>query len=227
MPRIALKPKGPKMFRSLYTRYKNELEQTHTTPDTYLDLPATYREGLSMVDPEAWQMEIGGQVQHPQTIRMRDLQALPQITQNRRLVSAEGWTFRAEWGGIPLFQLVEQIRPDPQATLLRQTSMNGQVEFLPLAAALQNRALLCYNANGKPLSPLHGGPLRLLIFDRYSYKGMAQLARLDFVSAKEETPGFWETRGYPADGQIEPGKYYAFDLKKMRPVPQDGEVTIY
>lgn len=216
------------MFRSLYTRYKDELQPTGTTPANTLDMPATYLEGLVNVDPTQWKLDVSGMVVKPRTLTMADLEALPKVTQNRRIVSIEGWSYRAEWAGIPLHHLVEEVKPQAAATLIRQVNLMGQEEFLPLSVALQNRALLCFGINGKKLLPLYGGPLRLLVFDRYSYKGMTQLAKLEFVSADAETPGFWQQHGYPSDGLIEPGRYYyAFDLKKLRPVPQAGEVTIY
>jgi DMSO/TMAO reductase YedYZ molybdopterin-dependent catalytic subunit len=215
------------MFRSLYTRFQDELQPRPDQPDRPLDWPATYGEGLVAVQADQWALEIGGLVDKPRSLSLAELKKLSQITQNRRLVSADGWTVRTEWGGISLQSLVEWVRPAMRATLLRQENLSGHVEFIPLADCLKSRALLCFNVSGKPLPALYGGPLRLLVFDRFSYKGLGQLARLDFVPPDQETPSYWEQKGYAKDGQIEPGKYYAFDLKKFRPVPAPGEVTIY
>lgn len=215
------------MFRSLYTRFQDELQPKQEGSQAVLDWPATYADGLVMLKPEAWHLEVGGHLEKSRQYTLAELRNLPQVTQNRRIVSAEAWTYRTEWAGIPFHHLVEQVRPASHATVLKQTDLSGHVEYLPLQDALKSRAMLCYGVSGKPLSPLYGGPVRLLVFDRYCYKGLTQLARLDFIAPEEEGKGFWQERGYSADGSIEPGKYYAFDLKRARPIPQPGEVTIY
>jgi DMSO/TMAO reductase YedYZ molybdopterin-dependent catalytic subunit len=214
------------MFQSLYRKTKG-IQQGNMVSDPLRDWPATYSGGIQLVDYDTWTLQVGGHVAMPRTFTLAELKNFLLLTQNRRIVSAEGWTYRSEWEGFMLHQLVEKVKPEPTATILRQENLCGHVEYVPIAAITQGRSLFCFSESGKRLTPLYGGPLRLLFFDRYSYKGLGQLARLDFITPEEEEPGFWQKKGYPADGQIIPGKFYAFDLKRHRPVPSAGEVTIY
>lgn len=187
--------------------------------------PASYQHGGLVAFPKTWQVEVGGDVATPQTLTLETLATFPLSNQYRRIISIEGWSYRSRWEGIQLRHLVNHVRPAPGAQFIKQTNASGHVECLPLAVALSGEAILCTREAEKPLTALHGGPLRLLVFDRYCHKGLGQLTKLEFVSA--ECAGFGETLGYPADGKIKPGRFYAFDLKTFRPVDQPGEVTGY
>lgn len=214
------------MFHNLYHEKQQRQQYAHLS-DKLLDLPASFYDGFDPKPFPGWSLTVDGHVQTPRNYQEHQLKSLPQITQNRRLVSADGWTYRTEWMGIPLQHLVEAVKPTAQGTWLRQENLTGDISYLPLQELLRGRPLLCVAVGNQPLPPVYGGPLRLLVFDRYSYKGLGQLCKLSFVSQDELTPESWQQRGYTQEGTLVPGRYYAFDLKRFRPVPQPGEVTIY
>jgi DMSO/TMAO reductase YedYZ molybdopterin-dependent catalytic subunit len=53
---------------------------------------------------------------------------------------------------------------------------------------------VAHSYDGAPLPPEHGGPVRMLVPQRYFYKSAKWLRGLKFVT--EDEPGFWKTRGY-------------------------------
>ncbi len=59
---------------------------------------------------------------------------------------------------------------------------------------MDDDVLVAHRANGAPLPPEHGGPVRMLVPRRYFYKSAKWLRGLKFVP--EDEPGFWEVRGY-------------------------------
>lgn len=215
------------MFHSLYNQSGGAL----THPDhaeksgdkTFLDWPASYLDGFESFDADHWQLEIGGLVDKPVQFSLKDFAGFTRIQQNRRLVFADGFTYRATWEGFVIQELLHRVSPNPEAQYLVQTSLSGQVECLPLKDLYNQRALFCLRVNGKSLPTLYGGPLRLLVFDHYAHKGLGQLARLDLVA--EEVPGYFACKGYASDGLIAPGDYYASDLKSMQTVKSAGEIT--
>ena len=166
---------------------------------------------------------------------------LPKVTQSRRIISAQGWTQRAEFQGVLLKSVYEDLQsrfPEKFSALqepsgwLQQTNFCGAEEWLPLAEALSQKALLCTHLNGTPLSPLQGGPLHLRVFHCYEHKGLPQLQRLCFwPQAHADLPkkqlGFWGERGYEPAGSIVPGNYFALDLGQTRPVNRPAEVIDY
>ncbi|HIG17927.1 MAG TPA: hypothetical protein EYQ31_11975 [Candidatus Handelsmanbacteria bacterium] len=65
---------------------------------------------------------------------------------------------------------------------------------LSLEDATTEDVLLAYELQGQPLPLEHGGPLRLLVPQRYAWKSAKFLRRLEF--RVEDAPGYWEQRGY-------------------------------
>ena len=57
--------------------------------------------------------------------------------------------------------------------------------------------MLAYEAEGAPLTPEHGYPLRLLVPSRYFWKSAKWLRGLEFSDV--DKPGFWEGYGYHND----------------------------
>jgi len=48
------------------------------------------------------------------------------------------------------------------------------------------------------LTPDHGGPVRTVVPQRYSWKGAKWIRRIELVA--EDRPGFWELNGYHNEG---------------------------
>lgn len=215
------------MFHSLYNR---SLPATATQPDknggvdkTFLNWPANYLDGFQAFDPDHWKLEIGGLVERPQEFTLKDMNSFTRIQQNRRLVFADGWTYRAPWEGFVLQELMHRVMPKAEAKFLIQTNLSGHVECLPLKDLYAQRARLCLRVNGKALPTLYGGPMRLMVFDRYAHKGLGQIVKLEL--SEEEVPGHFADKGYDPAAQIEPGNYYAADLKLVQTIKTPGEVT--
>jgi DMSO/TMAO reductase YedYZ molybdopterin-dependent catalytic subunit len=73
-------------------------------------------------------------------------------------------------------------------------SYGGYTTNLPLADLLDGQAWVAYEYNGKPLTPEHGGPARLLVPHLYFWKSAKWVRGLQLTT--KDDPGFWETAGY-------------------------------
>jgi DMSO/TMAO reductase YedYZ molybdopterin-dependent catalytic subunit len=62
--------------------------------------------------------------------------------------------------------------------------------------------------NAEPLSLARGKPIRLMIFDRYQFRGVKALAKIEVVH--EYRPGAWVKYGY-TDATIQPFPHLAID----------------
>ena len=78
----------------------------------------------------------------------------------------------------------------------------------PLAALEDEEALLAYEADGEPLTPEHGWPLRLVIPKRYFWKS-AKWLRGSSCSTTT-SPGFWERLGYHNEADYWKEERYGF-----------------
>ncbi|MEB3286407.1 MAG: molybdopterin-dependent oxidoreductase [Vampirovibrionales bacterium] len=194
--------------------------------------PATYRfGGLQNLKPEEWSLNTTGMIEKPTRFVYRNILALPQSTQERRWISPDGWSIKASWQGVLLEELVKRIHPEflrpeflkPEFSDLgniwiNQENAQGEKEHMLLKDLIEGKALLCHKVNGQPLPWLYGGPVALMVFDRYNYKGLGQISELCFEETAPERPSRHKLKGYPEDGAIAAGDYYAFDLQAFRPL---------
>jgi hypothetical protein len=97
-----------------------------------------------------------------------------------------------------LSDVLNAARPTPDARFVRCASGRGHDTTLPLATALQATLLATHVDLGDglaPLAPGHGGPLRGVTRERYFYKSVKWLRRIECLV--DDRLGFWErTAGY-------------------------------
>jgi DMSO/TMAO reductase YedYZ molybdopterin-dependent catalytic subunit len=216
------------MFHSLYHRSAGTLapkieQDDHTIDRTFLHWPACYRDGFRAFDPDHWELEVSGLVERPHKFTLKELNGFTRIQQNRRLTFADGWAYRTTWEGFVVQELLHRVAPKPQARFLIQTSLAGHVECIPIKDLYAQRSLFCMKLGGKALPAMYGGPVRLMVFDRYAHKGIGQLAKLEL--SDHEIPGHYASLGYDPNAAIQPGDYYASDLKTIQSVSGSGEIT--
>ena len=84
----------------------------------------------------------------------------------------------------------------------------GYTANLPIEALRDEGVLLAYEAEGAPLTPEHGYPLRLLVPSRYFWKSAKWLRGLEFTDV--DRPGFWEGYGYHNDADPWQEERYGF-----------------
>jgi len=126
-----------------------------------------------------WQLEVEGMVANPGSFSLADLRAFPARSQLTHLACEEGWSFIAEWIGVPLSHVLNLTGTLPEARYVVYFSMQsrwwGSVD---MADALHPQTLLTYGMNGGDLPVGHGGPLRLRVPRQLGYKSVKYITRL-------------------------------------------------
>ncbi len=165
---------------------------------------------IPLIDPAAYELEVGGLVRTPLRLTLDEIKARPAITVpvamecggngrahlSPRPISApwhEEAIGCAEWTGTPLKPLLEEagVLDDAIEILFsgHDRGIDGGVEHdyersLPVEEALREDVLLAYEMNGGPLPPQHGFPLRLVVPDWY---GMASVKWLRAITAIDQS----------------------------------------
>ena len=107
----------------------------------------------------------------------------------------------AEWGGTPLWPLLEEAGLADGVVEVLFTGLDRGVEggeaqdyerALPIAEA--EHALLAWEMNGAPLPPQHGFPLRLVVPGWYGMQNVKWLARITLL--EEPFTGYQNAVGY-------------------------------
>jgi DMSO/TMAO reductase YedYZ molybdopterin-dependent catalytic subunit len=125
--------------------------------------------------------------------------------------------FDTTFRGVHWSELAKLVRPRPSARLVKPKpsarfvvahAEQGFTANVPLAAIEDEHALLAYEADGEPLTPEHGWPLRLVVPHRYFWKSAKWLRGLELLDHDE--PGFWERYGYHNDADYSKEQRYGF-----------------
>jgi DMSO/TMAO reductase YedYZ molybdopterin-dependent catalytic subunit len=126
-----------------------------------------------------WQIRVDGMVTRPGSFLLSQLKKFPARSQITQLTCEEGWSFIAEWTGLPLAHLLDEVGTLPQAKYVAYFSMQpNRWDSIDMNEALHPQTLLTYGMNGAELPVPHGGPLRLRVPRQLGYKSVKWITRL-------------------------------------------------
>jgi DMSO/TMAO reductase YedYZ molybdopterin-dependent catalytic subunit len=189
-----------------------------------LDTPIFYAEGIPKgVTRDNFQLVVDGLIEeNEKNFSFEEIENMPITTENVRLTSVSGWTVRANWQGVRFMEFLNRLKLKPTATHVNFESFGGYTTCLPLEELKKENVLLCYKVDDEYLEMEYGAPLRMLIPHKWGYKSIKGLSRITFTD--RQIPGYWETRGYADEAEIEPGRILDINSGQVKRI-RGGEVT--
>ncbi len=146
-----------------------------------------------------WSLSVGGMVEHPLRWDWAAFMAQPQTELVGDIHCVTTWSrYDNTWAGVSARHLLAAVRPRRGARFLLLRSFDGYTTNIPLARFADGDVLLAHSWQGQPLSREHGGPVRAVIPKLYFWKSAKWLRHITF--SDRDTPGYWELRGYHAEG---------------------------
>jgi DMSO/TMAO reductase YedYZ molybdopterin-dependent catalytic subunit len=126
-----------------------------------------------------WRLSVDGLVAEPASFSIADLKSCPSRSHITELACEEGWSYIAEWIGVPLSHVLNHVGVLPQARYVVYVSMEPDTwDSIDMADALHPQTFLCYGMNGNDLPVPHGGPLRIRLPRQIGYKNIKFITRL-------------------------------------------------
>ena len=126
-----------------------------------------------------WRLAVDGMVARPASLSIAELKGYPSRSQITHLACEEGWSFIAEWTGVPLSHVLDAAGILPQAKYVVYFSIEDSWwDSVDMADALHPQTLVTYGMNGGELPAAHGGPLRLRVPRQLGYKSVKYITRL-------------------------------------------------
>ncbi len=132
-----------------------------------------------------WRLTVDGLVARPSTFSLAELQGYPRSTQITHQACEEGWSFIAEWTGVPLSHVLNLVGVDPRARYVVFFAFDGWWESIDMADALHSQTYLAYGMNGRDIPTPHGAPVRLKVARQLGYKSVKYLSRLTVTDTVE------------------------------------------
>ena len=126
-----------------------------------------------------WRLSVDGMVDQPGSFSLAQLKSYPSRSQITELSCEEGWTYIAEWIGVPLSHVLDLVGAHPQARYVVYFSIEPDWwESIDMADALHPQTFLTYGMNGDDLPVGNGGPLRLRLPRQLGYKSVKSITHL-------------------------------------------------
>ena len=184
---------------------REEMSLNNTTdrlpPGQYLTqgFPVLHAGFVPSLTTDSWSFRVFGEVEEEKTWSWDEIQRLPRRKVTCDIHCVTRWSkFDTEWEGIPFREIYERVKPKPGARYVMVHADPDYSTNLPLEDLLEDNVLLADTYQGEPLSPEHGGPMRLVVPKLYFWKSAKWVRGFEFMN--EDRPGFWENYGYHMHG---------------------------
>jgi sulfoxide reductase catalytic subunit YedY len=136
---------------------------------------------------DSYRLRIGGLVEQPREFSLAELRAMPKQEQITTHFCIQGWSGVAKWGGVPMRHILDRVRPTADARYavfysLADGADGGRYYDVHRIDNMHHTlTLLAYEMNGRPVSVLHGAPLRLRCENELGFKMVKWVAAIEFV----------------------------------------------
>jgi DMSO/TMAO reductase YedYZ molybdopterin-dependent catalytic subunit len=182
--------------------------------------PVLHYGTVPRVDLATWRFSVGGAVEQPFAITWEDLQALARRQTTCDMHCVTRWSrYDNVFEGVPVQLLLRRARLKPEARYALVHAEQGFTTNLPLDDLDRPENLLALSHDGEPLTPEHGGPVRLLVPHLYLWKSAKWVRGIECL--EEDVPGFWEQNGYHMRGDPwQEERYGRPDPARMRRGPR-------
>ena len=160
-------------------------------------------EGPQRVDINEYMLEIVGLVQETKKYSYQEIMDnFDHYKKVATLDCVEGWIVKILWEGILVKDLIEKDNIMPKAKIIIFHAYDGYTTSFPINYILDNNILLAYKANEIILPPNRGFPFTLVAESKWGYKWIKWVTKIE-ISDNEAFRGFWESRGYANEGDID------------------------
>jgi len=135
-----------------------------------------------------FRLRVSGLVEHPQDFSYARLKAMPKHAQITEHFCIQGWSGVAKWAGVRMRDILEIVRPTAEARYVVFYSFSegsaggGYYDVHKIHNMEHELTILAYEMNGKPVSMLHGAPLRLRCENELGFKMVKWIQAIEFVA---------------------------------------------
>jgi DMSO/TMAO reductase YedYZ molybdopterin-dependent catalytic subunit len=163
------------------------------------ELPVLHTDGPPRINITQWEFTISGLVRPEISLRFPEFSQLPQVQVMSDIHCVTSWSRLDNlWAGVATTILRDLVSISPQAAFVIVHAAGGFTANLTVSDFFQPDNLFALNHNGKPITPEHGYPVRLVVPRLYFWKSVKWVTGVEFTATDRR--GFWESRGYHNHG---------------------------
>jgi DMSO/TMAO reductase YedYZ molybdopterin-dependent catalytic subunit len=171
--------------------------------------PVLHAGSVPHTDLATWDFRVWGEVEEPLRLTWEEFSALPTVEVTQDIHCVTRWSrFDTTFSGVPWSAIKERVGQKPSARYAIAHSEQDYTANVPASFLDAEGAMLATHADGEPLTPEHGWPLRLVVPGKYFWKSAKWLRGIELSAT--DRPGFWERYGYHNDADPWEEQRYQF-----------------
>lgn len=158
--------------------------------------------GVQHVDISTYTLSIEGLVNTPLSLKYDEVMALSENTRLVTLHCVTGWDATLLFHGVLLTDVIDLADAKPEVKIVIFHCIDGYTTSLPLDTIISRELILAYDVNELTLPPELGFPFIVVAEDKQGYKWARWVTKLE-LSADENYTGYWETKGFDNEAEID------------------------
>lgn len=162
--------------------------------------------GPQYINISNYKLEISGLVNTPENLTYGQVLNHQAYTKVVTLDCVEGWSVTILWEGVLLKDLLDEAGTKPGANTVIFHAYDGYTTSLPLDYIKDRNILLAYRMNNVTIPPERGYPFMVVAEDKWGYKWAKWVTKIE-VSNDPNYRGYWESRGYSQNGDLNGSMY--------------------
>ena len=161
--------------------------------------PVLHYGQVPKIDLGTWRFRIEGLVRPERELTWEEFRALPTVTTRSDFHCVTRWSrLDNEWEGVATRDVLAQVEVLAEARFVMIYGENDFSANVSLDEFVHDGCLFAWSHDGEPLTPMHGGPLRLIVPKLYAWKSAKWVTGIELLA--RDRPGFWERNGYHMHG---------------------------
>ena len=183
--------------RGFFGKGNDNLDKKRLPPGQYLEnrFPVLSAEPTPDINLLDWKLSFSYNNEIMAEIDWNSLIKIEATELTKDIHCVTRWTkFDMNWKGVSVQNIIKSLDLEVPSDWVMIGSSTGYTTNLPTEDLLSELTLIAYEYEKKPITPEHGGPIRLLVPHLYFWKSAKWVSSINFID--EDKPGFWENYGY-------------------------------
>lgn len=183
--------------RGFFGKGNDNLDKKRLPPGQYLEnrFPVLSAEPTPDINLLDWKLSFSYNNEIMAEIDWNSLIKIKATELTKDIHCVTRWTkFDMNWRGVSVQNIIKSLDLEIPSDWVMIGSSTGYTTNLPIEDLLREFTLIAYEYEKKPITPEHGGPIRLLVPHLYFWKSAKWVSSISFID--EDKPGFWENYGY-------------------------------
>ena len=158
--------------------------------------------GPRTIDPLRYHLLVTGLIKNSLNLSINEV--ITTFTPYRKVVTihcVEGWDVTILWDGILVRDILDRAQLKPGANTVIFHADDGYSTSFPLSYLIDNPIIMAYQMNNLTLPREQGFPFQLVAEDKWGYKWAKWITGIE-VTDDPSYQGYWESRGYAQDGDL-------------------------